>query len=108
LEPDVPEPDVDVLEADVLAEIRRIVAQELEPALAPGSAPPPAIELESALTEFPELDSLGRIVLAVGLEDRFRIKLMDADAAAVVTVGDLATLVVRRVRERERTGTEAP
>jgi len=45
------------------------------------------------------VDSMGAIVLAVALEDRFRVKLSDEEAAAVVTVGDLADLVERRSRE---------
>ncbi len=42
---------------------------------------------------------MGAIVLAVNLEDRFRVKLSDEDAGAVVTVGDLVDLVGRRVAE---------
>jgi acyl carrier protein len=42
---------------------------------------------------------MGAIVLAVGLEDRFRVRLSDEDAGAVVTVDDLVELVERRVRE---------
>ena len=38
---------------------------------------------------------MGAVVLAVGLEDRFRIKLRDEDAASVVTVSDLVELVAR-------------
>lgn len=42
------------------------------------------------------LDSLGLTVLAVGLENRFRVKLSQEDAVGVRTVEDLAKLVVRR------------
>ena len=48
------------------------------------------------------VDSMGAIVLAVALEDRFRLKLSDEDAGAVVTVGDLVDLVERRSREARR------
>ena len=35
-------------------------------------------------------------MLAVGLEDRFRVILSDEDAAGLRTVGELTQLVVRR------------
>ncbi len=87
----------DLVEA-ALAEIRRVAAEELEIArpVSPGD------ELRSDL----RLDSIGAVVLAVALEDRFRVRLSDSDAAAVVTVGDLAALVARRVREAR--AAEAP
>lgn len=46
-----------------------------------------------------ELDSLSLTVLAVGLEDEFRIKLTEADTVGVETVADLTALVVRRTQE---------
>ena len=46
------------------------------------------------------LDSLGMTVLAVGLENRFRIRLQETDAEGIVTVEDLARLVVRRLGEQ--------
>lgn len=42
------------------------------------------------------LDSMELISLAVGLENRFRVKLSEADSAGVASVGDLAELVARR------------
>jgi len=42
---------------------------------------------------------VGAIVLAVGLEDRFRVRLSEADAGAAATVGDLVAVVERRVSE---------
>jgi len=72
--------------AEVLAEIRRILAEELEIAR-------PA-ESGDELTGDLGVDSLGAIVLAVGLEDRFRVRLTAEDAGRVVTVGDLVDLVV--------------
>jgi acyl carrier protein len=77
--------------ADVIAEIRRIATAELEIAR--------QVEPEHELIKDLELDSMGLIVLAVGLENRFRVKLSEEDAAQVVTVGDLAGLVQRRVAE---------
>jgi acyl carrier protein len=79
------------LEGDVVAEIRRILGEELEWK----GAVEPAHDLLKDL----QLDSLGITVLAVGLENRFRVKLSEEDAAGVLTVADLAKLVTRRVEE---------
>jgi acyl carrier protein len=49
------------------------------------------------------LDSLGLTVLAVGLENRFRIRLNEGDAAGILTVSELAALVVCRAREQGST-----
>ena len=46
-----------------------------------------------------EMDSLALTVLAVGLEDEYRIKLTEDDSSGVQTVQELAELVVRRTRE---------
>lgn len=75
----------------VLAEIQRIAASELEyagPVL-------PDHELKRDLN----LDSMAMIVVAVGLENRFRVKLQENDAEQIVKVADLVKLVVRRVEE---------
>ncbi len=77
------------LEGEVVAEIRRILGEELE---WQGSVEP-AHELLRDL----QLDSLGLTVLAVGLENRFRVKLSEEDAQGLATVSDLARLVVTRV-----------
>lgn len=61
-------------------------------------------ELELERTVYPSddlladlgLDSLGLTVLAVGLENRYRVKLSQEDALGIRTVGDLAALVARR------------
>jgi len=79
------------LRAAVLVEIRRILSTELEVT--------DAVEPHHELARDLRVDSMGAIVLAVGLEDAFRVKLSDEDAGAVVTVGDLVDLVDRRVRE---------
>lgn len=80
------------LTGEILAEIQRVLTVELQ------SDSPVAPERD--LATYPEFDSVGLIVLAVGLEDRFRVKLTEADAAGIVTVGDLVHLVQRRVREK--------
>lgn len=79
------------LEGDVVAEVRRILGEELE---WKGT-----VEPSHDLLKDLQLDSLGLTVLAVGLENRFRVKLSEEDAAGVITVSDLARLVSRRVME---------
>ena len=74
--------------AQVLEEIRRIAAEELEWA-------GPVEPAHSLLGDL-QLDSLGLTVLAVGLENRFRVKLSEEDGVGVATVGELAALVAAR------------
>lgn len=81
------------LDARVLAEIRRIARVELEYT---GEVLPTA-----RLKEDLRLDSMAMIVVAVGLENVFRVKLQEEDAAAIVTIGDLVKLVVQRIGESE-------
>ncbi|ATB28944.1 acyl carrier protein [Melittangium boletus] len=73
----------------VLAEIRRIVTQELE-----WKGP---VEPAHHLTRDLQLDSLGLTVLAVELENRFRIRLSMEDSVGVNTVADLIHLVASRL-----------
>jgi acyl carrier protein len=77
--------------AAVLEEIRRIARAELNVA-----AP---VALDTELERGLELDSMTQLVLAVGLEDRFRIKL-DESAAELRTVSDLVAMVVARMEAR--------
>jgi len=79
-------------EAEVLGEIRRILHDELE--LEPSV-------LEDGPQNGLELDSLSRTVLAVGLEDRFRVRLTEDDAQ-VATVGELARRIAARVAEEAK------
>lgn len=81
-------------EQEVLAEIRRIAAEELEWA--------GRVEPSDELVRDLQLDSLGMTVMAVGLENRFRIKLSDEDAQGIRTVEELAKLVARRVAPEAR------
>ncbi|WP_374263709.1 acyl carrier protein [Corallococcus sp. RDP092CA] len=74
---------------EALAEIRRIVQEELE---FEGE-----VEPSHDLLRDLHLDSLGLTVLAVGLENRFRVLLSEEDAQGVRTVEDLARLVGARV-----------
>ena len=75
-------------EADVLETIRLLARNELELEC--------PVQPEDDLLADLGLDSLGLTVLAVGLENRFRVKLSQEDAVGVRTVGDLAKLVARR------------
>ena len=77
----------------VLEEIRRIARVELEH---PGEIVP-TLRLQEDL----HLDSMAMIVVAVGLENAFRVKLQEEDAGRIATIGDLVALVVRRVAEVE-------
>ena len=78
---------------EVLAEIRRIAKEELELER--------TVQGSDGLIEDLQLDSLGLTILAVGLEDRFRIKLTEEDSARVSTVDDLAGLVSSRACEAQ-------
>jgi acyl carrier protein len=76
---------------EALAVFRDIVARELEIRR--------EIALNDRLVEDLELDSLGMTVVAVGLENRFRIRLSEEDAVRLVTVEDLVRLVAVRRAE---------
>ena len=73
---------------EVLAEIRRVLREELSMT----REPRPEDDLIADL----QLDSVGLLTLVVALEDRFRIVLAEEDSASVRTVADLAALVSRR------------
>lgn len=81
------------MERQVLEEVRRIAQDELDYQ--------GVIESASRLKEDLELDSMAMIVVAVGLENHFRVKLHETDAGALVTVADLARLVERRLVEQQ-------
>lgn len=81
------------MQTQVLEELRRIARTDLE---YEGT-----LELGQRLKEDLHLDSMAMIVVAVGLENRFRVKLDEGDAGAIVTVGDLVALVQRRLTEAE-------
>jgi acyl carrier protein len=72
---------------EIVAEVRRIFADEL------GREGP--VELCHDLARDLGVDSVGAIILAVALEDHFRVTLSDTDAGSVVSVGDLVDLVER-------------
>jgi acyl carrier protein len=78
----------------ILAEVRRILSREL------GQDGP--IEVSQELARDLGLDSMGAVILAVGLEDRFRVKLTDTNAGRAVTVGDLVEAVQGCLLEQAR------
>jgi acyl carrier protein len=82
----------------ILGEVRRILSQEL------GKEGP--VEGTQELARDLGLDSMGAIILAVGLEDRFRVKLPSEEAGRIVTVGDLVEVVRACLVEKAR-GEEA-
>jgi acyl carrier protein len=73
-------------EAAVAAEIRRVAREELGIDRSFGDAE----ELAS------QLDSVALLSLVVAVEDRFRLKIADDDAATTRSLADLARLVVAR------------
>jgi acyl carrier protein len=89
----------EALEAAVLAEVRRIAAEELE-----WTRP---VQPTDELLKDLQLDSLGLTVLAVGLENRFRLRLTEEDSAGIVTVQDLMRLVATRTAESAQAAKEA-
>ena len=82
-------PREDDVRQQALEEIRRILGEELAVAA--------TVEPGQSLMADLHLDSMELLTLAVGLENRFRVRLNEADSAGVRTVGDLAGLVARRV-----------
>lgn len=71
-----------------LEEIRRVAAEELDLPRAPAPGDDLVLDLH--------LDSVGLLTLVVALENRFRIRLEEQDAAQVRTVADLIALVSGR------------
>lgn len=58
-----------------------------------------SLQPETRLVEDLELDSIRRLSLAVAVEDRFRICLDPEDEMEIVTLGDLASVVERKLAE---------
>lgn len=86
--------------AGVLAEIDRVLRAQLE-------ASRPLLAEEEILARG-EMDSLGVTVLAVALEDRYRIVLRESDVKGIVTFAELADLVVRLAGARSARAAETP
>jgi acyl carrier protein len=92
----------EVTRGEVLEEVQRVLDREFE-------APLRAQESHDLVRDL-SLDSVGLLVLAVALEDRFHVKLSEDDDATVRTVGDLISLVLCRSLElrRQRDGSASP
>ena len=80
-----------ITEEQVMREIQTILTEQLEASQ--------TYFLTDRLAGCAELDSVGLLTLAVGLEDRFRVKLAEQDAPGLETFADLVSLVIRRHRE---------
>ncbi|MBA4071340.1 MAG: acyl carrier protein [Gemmatimonas sp.] len=78
------------LEQEVLDVIRRIFSTELEYT--------GTVEPEHHLQRDLYVDSLNAVIMAVGLEDHFRIRLTQEDTAGITTVSGLMVRVAERVR----------
>lgn len=85
-----------ILKSQILEELRRIAKRELEFE----GAINPAMTLKDDLA----LDSMGMIVVAVGLENKFRVRLNEEDGGDLSTVGDLLSLVEQRITEQTLAG----
>jgi acyl carrier protein len=81
---------MDDLRREIIAEIRRTLATDLEF--------PDTVELGHELATDLKVDSVGALILAVALEDRFRVKLTGTEASSVISVEDLVSVVERAVR----------
>jgi acyl carrier protein len=75
----------------VLARLHQLAAESLSL-----TRPP---RLDDELVGDLALDSVSLVVVAVGLENHFRVRLDEADAGPLRTVRDLVQLVARRIEE---------
>jgi len=80
-------------ESDVLEVLKTIAARDLEYT--------GELSTTMRLREDLQLDSMQMIIVAVGLENHFKVKLGEEDAGELKTVGDLCALVRRRVGEQK-------
>ena len=76
---------------EVLTEIQKILTDRLEAT--------ETVTPADRLADNEVLDSLGLITLAVGLENRFRVRLSEEDAPSIETFGDVIELVNQRRTE---------
>lgn len=84
---------------DILAGVRAVAREHLGYGgeLAPGMR----------LVEDLELDSIRLLTLAMEVENRFRVRLDEADEAGIETVGDLVALVRRKLAAGDEPGAAA-
>lgn len=88
----LPRPATNLTEADVMAAIADVARQHLR-----WSGP---ISPDLPLVEALALDSLRRLTLIVEIENRFRVRFDQGDESSVVTFGDLAALIGRKLDRR--------
>ena len=81
-------------EREVMEEIQSILTVTLEAT--------ETVTPTDRLVDNEVLDSLGLITLAVGLENRFRVRLSEEDAPHIESFGDLIDLVNQRRGEAGR------
>lgn len=79
---------------EMLAEIQKIAAREVDITQ--------PLQREQQLMKDLGLDSMSLTVLAVAIEDHFRVKLTGDGADQVRTVGDLTDFVLRRLAQDGR------
>jgi acyl carrier protein len=82
---------VPAIEREILDVIRRVFRTDL----AYDGVVGPQCDLQRDL----HVDSLNAVILAVALEDYFRVRLAAEDTADVTTVADLVARVAQRVRD---------
>ncbi len=80
-------------EQDVLATIESIAKAELDHQR-------PVLAHHRLIADL-GIDSLGSMILAVGLENHYRVRLNEQDAATLVTVADVIALVRKRVADAQ-------
>lgn len=86
------------IEQEALDVIRRIFSTEL------GHAG--VVDPSDDLLRDLHVDSLNAVILAVGLEDHFRVRLSAEDTGGVTTVASLMTRVAERVRAARTAGAD--
>lgn len=78
------------MSTDILSGIAEVAREHLG-----WQGPPLAADMR--LVEDLRLDSVRLLTLAAEVENRFRVRLDEADEAAIVTVGDLVEVVRRKL-----------
>lgn len=85
------------MSASIVEAITALARQKLDWTGAP-------LTSEMRLVEDLALDSLRLMTLAMEVEDHFRICLDEDDEEAIETVGDLASIIARKLAAREADG----
>lgn len=83
---------------DIPGRIKTLLAEHI----LPGPAGVEKIEEHHALLDDLGADSLDCVELALAIEEKFGITVLEEEMAAIVTVGDLIDFVTAEVAEMER------